>query len=54
MFEDSTVGAEAARRAGMKCIVVNAISPREEFGDTSHILHFARDYQDLNRQTASA
>ena len=47
VFEDSTVGAEAAQRAGMPCIVVNAMSPREEFGDALHVLHFARDYNDL-------
>ncbi len=52
VFEDSTVGAEAARRAGMKCIVVNAMAPREEFGNTAHILHFARDYRDLDSQSA--
>ena len=44
IFEDSPVGAEAARRAGMKCIVVNADAPRETFGDTSHVLRFIEDY----------
>lgn len=57
VFEDSTVGAEAARRAGMPCIVVNAIDPREAFervcGDLSHILHFARDYNDLRFEVLS-
>jgi len=47
VFEDSIIGVEAARRAGMLCVVVNAIPPRENFGDTSHVLHFARDYNDL-------
>jgi HAD superfamily hydrolase (TIGR01509 family) len=53
VFEDSTSGVEAARRAGMKCIVVNAMTPREDFGETDHVLHFARDYFDLELQTAA-
>lgn len=47
VFEDSTVGAEAARRAGMSCIVVNPTSPLEEYVDALHVLHFARDYEEL-------
>jgi hypothetical protein len=38
----------------MKCIVVNAMAPREEFAEDSHILHFACDYNDLDWQSASA
>lgn len=53
VFEDSIIGVEAARRAGMKCVVVNAIPPREAFGDTSHVLHFARDYNDLELQSVA-
>ena len=47
IFEDSPVGAEAARRAGMKCIVVNADAPREKFDDTSHVLRFVEDYKEF-------
>lgn len=43
VFEDSPAGVEAARRAGMGCIVVNAMAPRDEFGETSHVLQWARD-----------
>ena len=51
VFEDSPAGVEAARRGGMPCIVVNPMTPREAFGDTGHVLHFARDYYDLDIQT---
>ena len=47
VFEDSPAGTEAARRAAMPCIVVNADAPREKFGDTSHVLRFAEDYENL-------
>ena len=47
IFEDSPAGVEAARRAGMKCIVVNPMTPREDFGDTSHVLQWARDYREI-------
>ncbi|WP_170065543.1 HAD-IA family hydrolase [Abditibacterium utsteinense] len=47
VFEDSPAGVEAARRAGMKCIVVNAMAPREMFGDTSHVVKWARDYREI-------
>lgn len=52
VFEDSLAGVEAAQRANMPCIVVNAMSPREAFTDVEHVLHFARDYNDLDIQTA--
>jgi beta-phosphoglucomutase family hydrolase len=54
VFEDSPVGAEAARRAGMSCIVVNAMTPREAFGEANHVLHFARDYHSLPCSTSPA
>ncbi len=47
VFEDAPVGAEAARRAGMSCIVVNAMAPREAFDKAAHVLHFARDYEEF-------
>jgi beta-phosphoglucomutase family hydrolase len=50
VFEDSPAGVAAALRAGMSCIVVNAMNKREEFGVISHVLHFARDYEDLQWQ----
>lgn len=46
-FEDSVAGVEASRRAGMKCIVVNQMAPREEFGDCSHVLSWIDDYRAL-------
>lgn len=47
VFEDSPAGVEAARRAGMKCIALNLMNPREEFGESSHVLQWLRDYRDL-------
>lgn len=44
-FEDSVAGTEAARQAGMKCIVVNQMAPRQEFGDCSHVLAWIDDYR---------
>ncbi|RYX83913.1 HAD family phosphatase [bacterium] len=46
-FEDSVAGVEAVRRAGMKCIVVNQMAPREKYGDTSHVLDWIEDYRGL-------
>lgn len=47
VFEDSPAGVEAARRAGMRCIALNLMNPRSEFGDTSHVVRWANDYRDL-------
>jgi beta-phosphoglucomutase family hydrolase len=47
VFEDSPAGVEAARLAGMKCIVVNPMNPREEFGETDHVLQWAQDYREV-------
>jgi beta-phosphoglucomutase family hydrolase len=47
VFEDSPAGVEAARGAGMKCIVVNPMTPRSEFGETDHVLQWARDYREV-------
>ncbi|HEX9995681.1 MAG TPA: HAD-IA family hydrolase [Abditibacterium sp.] len=47
VFEDSPAGVEAARRAGMKCMVVNPMTPQNEFGDTKHVLNWARDFREL-------
>jgi beta-phosphoglucomutase family hydrolase len=47
VFEDSPAGTEAARRAEMPCVVVNADAPREKFGDTGHVLGFIHDFTAL-------
>jgi len=52
-FEDSVAGTEAARRAGMKCIVVNQMASREEFGDCSHVLAWIDDYRTFTSFTRS-
>lgn len=46
-FEDSVAGVEAVRRAEMKCIVVNQMAPRDEYGDCSHVIKWMKDYRDL-------
>ncbi len=47
VFEDSPAGAEAARRAGMKCIVLNMMNPRADFGEAPHVIKWVEDYRDL-------
>ncbi|WP_373650943.1 MULTISPECIES: HAD family hydrolase [unclassified Schlesneria] len=47
-FEDSPPGVEAVRRAGMKCVVVNPMASREEYGDCSHVIKWMKDYSDLS------
>lgn len=47
VFEDSPAGVEAARRAGMKCVALNLMNPRDEFGNTAHVVAWARDYREL-------
>ena len=51
VLEDSPQGAEAARRAGMSCVVVNPMAPRANFAPADHILHFAQDYHELEWET---
>ena len=47
VFEDSPAGVEAARGAGMKCIALNLMNPRDEFGESSHVVKWARDFRDV-------
>ncbi|HEX8550888.1 MAG TPA: HAD family phosphatase [Abditibacteriaceae bacterium] len=49
VFEDSPEGAEAARLAGMPCVVINPMKPRDQFGDVAHVLNFAPDYRWLTQ-----
>lgn len=45
VFEDSVTGAEAARRAGSKAIIVTTTHAEAEFAAFDHILAFIKDYQ---------
>jgi HAD superfamily hydrolase (TIGR01509 family) len=44
IFEDSVTGAEAARRAGAKAIIVTTTHLKEEFDHFPHIQRFIRDF----------
>ena len=48
IFEDSITGAEAARRAGAKAIIINTTHRKEEFKQFDHIVAFINDYNDLD------
>ena len=47
VFEDSPAGVEAAHRAGMKCVALNLMNPRADFGEAAHVIRWASDYRDL-------
>ena len=46
VFEDAPKGVEAARRAGMPCIVLTTMHEREEFGDYPNVTAIIHDYTD--------
>ncbi|MEM1218061.1 MAG: HAD-IA family hydrolase [Bacteroidota bacterium] len=47
IFEDSVTGAEAARRAGAKAIIVTTTHAKEEFAHFNHILRFIDHFEGL-------
>jgi beta-phosphoglucomutase len=46
VFEDAPKGVEAAANAGMKCVVLTTMHPKEDFVAYSNIIAFADDYTD--------
>ena len=49
VFEDAPAGIEAARRAGMKCVVITSTLTREQvraLDDTQHVEHVVSDFMD--------
>lgn len=46
VFEDSPKGVEAARRAGMRCVVLTTMHTAEEFAAHDNIVCFVKDYTD--------
>jgi beta-phosphoglucomutase len=46
VFEDNPNGVEAARRAGMKCVVLTTMHEEWEFSGLDNILVFVEDYTD--------
>jgi beta-phosphoglucomutase len=47
VFEDNPKGVEAARRAGMKCVVLTTMHEEYEFEGLDNILVFVNDYTDV-------
>ncbi len=46
VFEDAPKGVEAAKNAGMKCVVLTTAHEAEDFGEHDNVLFFVRDYKD--------
>ena len=47
VFEDAPKGVEAARNAGMQCIVLTTMHQEEEFSQYNNIIGFIQDYNDI-------
>ena len=47
VFEDAPLGVEAARRAGMKAVVLSTTLPAEAFAEFDNVLHIASDFSQL-------
>lgn len=46
VFEDAPKGVEAARNAGMKCIVITTAHPKEDFKQYDNVIAYIKDYTD--------
>jgi len=46
VFEDAPKGVEAARNAGIACIVLTTLHSRSDFPFTDHVVAFIKDYND--------
>jgi beta-phosphoglucomutase family hydrolase len=46
VFEDAPKGVEAARNAGMACVVLTTLHTRNEFPDSEHVRAFIKNYND--------
>ena len=46
VFEDAPKGVEAARNAGIPCVVLTTLHLRDEFPVTDHVVAFIKDYSD--------
>jgi beta-phosphoglucomutase family hydrolase len=47
VFEDAPKGVEAAKNAGMSCVVITTMHPKEDFGNYDNIIAFIHDYTSL-------
>lgn len=48
VFEDAPLGVEAARRAGMRCIVLTTTLPAEAFSAFDNVICIARDFSEID------
>ncbi len=46
VFEDAPKGVEAAKNAGMQCVVITTLHTEEEFSGYDNIICFVKDYTD--------
>ena len=54
VFEDAPLGVEAARRAGMRAVVMTTTLPAEAFAEFDNVICIARDFSDLSLETLFA
>jgi beta-phosphoglucomutase family hydrolase len=47
VFEDAPLGVEAARRAGMRCVVLTTTLPADAFAGFDNVIKIARDFSEL-------
>jgi len=47
VFEDAPLGVEAARRAGMKAVVLTTTLPASAFAEFDNVIHIASDFSEL-------
>jgi beta-phosphoglucomutase family hydrolase len=48
VFEDAPMGVEAARRAGMRAVVITTTLPAEAFAEFDNVIRVVADYADLD------
>jgi len=51
VFEDAPLGVEAARRAGMRCVVLTTTLPAEAFSTFDNVICIARDFSEIDINT---
>jgi len=54
VFEDAPLGVEAARRAGMRAVVLTTTLPAEAFAGFDNIIAMARDFSELDVESLFA
>lgn len=47
VFEDAPMGVEAARRAGMRCVVLATTLPADAFADFDNVIHIVTEFSEL-------